>query len=781
MKRINYYLAMLIFIVGFFLNDTLICRAAAAVPEESNFTNLIVFVRFAGEDEFIDKEYEGTSVRKITDNSYNTAYYNVADYFQTVSSGKLRMNSVYLFDGGNSLTLSHSRGYYAEYSEANQEGYPDKSEKYSRMYDLKEDWSNAVMAAIDAGNPISGYDGTTQYSYEDLDKNGDGIIDAITIIYKNTTQTNISVQWGDPLWDYQDYTGLVTINTGARTLNSGEYAQLTNGYEKAPGDSNGYLYKDANGNAIVSLGKVVHETAHIFGLGDLYNSKSQSPVYFMSVMGKPLSPVPQLISVKEQEALGWLGDENIPTLRADGEYTLTALGSGDSSAIVGYKMDIPEKNKTLYLEYRDFTGNGNPYDSQTKKLYKADDSQVDGINLQSGLVCYLVDTGTRFPSNMNYSGPKWNYEVLGGTYDTKSDAAVTVDKEIWITGQISISVTEIENHELTFRITGISGEHVHTGGEATCSAKAICTVCHQEYGEYNPGNHKNTELRGVKEATSTETGYTGDLYCKDCGEKLQTGTVIQKMTPSIIDGKDARIDVTANESAVFRSNAALVDFVRVELDGKELTQDTDYTVKEGSTIISLTPQFLKTLTPGTHTIGIVSATGTAETDFTVISKTTPTASPSPTATPAATATPTLPTPAVVPTPTQQPATTSSSLASTSTKEPTGTTGSSSPEKPMEAVVTTPVLTAAPQPKTPALVVMSDADASQTTSETPDQTVELQPTELPESMANDPKEPGQTEEKEEAGEENTGWITVVIVLGGGVIAGAIAWMLWKKSR
>ena len=49
------------------------------------------------------------------------------------------------------------------------------------------------------------------------------------------------------------------------------------------------------------------------------------------------------------------------------------------------------------------------------------------------------------------------------------------------------------------------------------------------------------------------------------------------------------------------------------------------------------------------------------------------------------------------------------------------------------------------------------------------------------MANDPKEPGQTEEKEEAAEENTGWITVVIVLGGGVIAGAIAWMLWKKSR
>ena len=40
---------------------------------------------------------------------------------------------------------------------------------------------------------------------------------------------------------------------------------------------------------------------------------------------------------------------------------------------------------------------------------------------------------------------------------------------------------------------------------------------------------------------------------------------------------------------------------------------------------------------------------------------------------------------------------------------------------------------------------------------------------------------ETEEKEEAGEENAGWIIVVIVLGGGVIARAIAWMLWKKSR
>ena len=45
------------------------------------------------------------------------------------------------------------------------------------------------------------------------------------------------------------------------------------------------------------------------GLKDLYNSKNASPVYFMSVMAKHISPVPQFMSLKEKEVLGWT-DEN---------------------------------------------------------------------------------------------------------------------------------------------------------------------------------------------------------------------------------------------------------------------------------------------------------------------------------------------------------------------------------------------------------------------------------------------------------------------------------------
>ncbi len=41
-----------------------------------------------------------------------------------------------------------------------------------------------------------------------------------------------------------------------------------------------------------------------------------------------------------------------------------------------------------------------------------------------------------------------------------------------------------------------------------------------------PCTHEETEVRGTIAATCTIEGYTGDTYCKTCGEKLSDGTVI---------------------------------------------------------------------------------------------------------------------------------------------------------------------------------------------------------------------------------------------------------------
>ena len=41
--------------------------------------------------------------------------------------------------------------------------------------------------------------------------------------------------------------------------------------------------------------------------------------------------------------------------------------------------------------------------------------------------------------------------------------------------------------------------------------------------------HGESEVKGAKEATCTEDGYTGDKVCKVCGEILERGTVIEKL------------------------------------------------------------------------------------------------------------------------------------------------------------------------------------------------------------------------------------------------------------
>lgn len=66
----------------------------------------------------------------------------------------------------------------------------------------------------------------------------------------------------------------------------------------------------------------------------------------------------------------------------------------------------------------------------------------------------------------------------------------------------------------------------HTGGTATCCAKAVCDRCHQAYGAINPANHVHTEIINAKAATCTESGYTGDTKCTDCQKVFTQGTVI---------------------------------------------------------------------------------------------------------------------------------------------------------------------------------------------------------------------------------------------------------------
>lgn len=423
---------------------------AAAADTAANFTNLVIFCRFADEDEeFINTKYAETTVMDIIDNTYNTSQYSVADYFRTVSGGKMKMQTLYLLDKeGASLQLSQSRGYYAKKTDDNPIGFESGGGSL-RISELMRDWGAAVNVAIEAGAaPVDA--AGKEHSFAELDKNGDGKIDLITVIYKNTEQTNISVDHADPLWDYHySYTG-VSVEDGSQTYTSNHYVQLTCNYA----DSNGLtLYQDKDNRVILgSHGKICHETTHGLGLLDLYSGTSDAnKVGYMSLMSKHNSPIGQFLSAKEREALGWL-DGQVETMTGNGSYTL--LPADSTTGTVAYKVDL-STGKTLYLEYRQFDRPSNRYDCYKRDItYIASGRLNSGVKYKSGLICYLATTDRTIPSSGDLE------VVSAGAQATKTDCAVglgeTLRDKIYSNEKwIDITVTAMDEDSLTFSITGL--------------------------------------------------------------------------------------------------------------------------------------------------------------------------------------------------------------------------------------------------------------------------------------------------------------------------------------
>ena len=189
----------------------------------------------------------------------------------------------------------------------------------------------------------------------------------------------------------------------------------------------------------------------------------------------------------------------------------------------------------------------------------------------------------------------------------------------------------------------------HSGGKATCKAKAVCEICKESYGSPDLNNHADLKHIDAKAATAAAEGNIEYWYCGDCDkyfsdaaatkEITKAATVTAKLPPKITAGDGAAVTQGEKKDLTFTSDASFADFLRVELDGTTL-EEKNYTKREGSTIITLNRDFVATLSVGEHTLAIVSQHGTATAKFTVKAKPTETAIPRPTVTPQPTAQPT---------------------------------------------------------------------------------------------------------------------------------------------
>ena len=174
-----------------------------------------------------------------------------------------------------------------------------------------------------------------------------------------------------------------------------------------------------------------------------------------------------------------------------------------------------------------------------------------------------------------------------------------------------------------------------SGGTATCTEKAKCSACGAEYGDLNPAHHANLVNVPAKAATTSAEGNIEYWHCGGCGkyykdaaaqdEIKQEDTVIAKRrvyyAPSLYPVRNGTNPPSGTEYSggvyglIFR--AAVSGITGVQVDGRTVGRGS-YTV-EGSYPVELylKASYLNRLAKGSHTLTVLTDSGSLTAAFTV--------------------------------------------------------------------------------------------------------------------------------------------------------------------
>ncbi len=192
-------------------------------------------------------------------------------------------------------------------------------------------------------------------------------------------------------------------------------------------------------------------------------------------------------------------------------------------------------------------------------------------------------------------------------------------------------------HTRRCMVDGCTGSETKdcSGGTATCAEKAKCSACGAGYGDLNPAHHANLVNVPAKAATTSAEGNIEYWHCGGCGkyykdaaaqeEITQEDTVIAKRrvyyAPSLYPVRNGTNPPSGTEypggvyGLIFR--AAVSGITGVQVDGRTIGKGS-YTV-EGSYPVELylKASYLNRLAKGSHTLTVLTDSGSLTAAFTV--------------------------------------------------------------------------------------------------------------------------------------------------------------------
>jgi len=293
-----------------------ISRSKSPTRNQGKMNNLVVFIRFADEEE-ITKPF--TNIEKIYNDTTAANSNSMINYFQTTSYRKLTVLSHFYPIPDEEQIISYQdiypRGYYMPYNEAtNPDGYDpdDRDERTEREHKLLvraiEFIANSVPADLD------------------IDYDNDGNVDNVCFVVKGTTTA-----WATLLWPHR----------------WSLYSEEVEIHGKRVWDYN-FMLLDASGyftNAVLC-----HEMQHTLSFPDLYHyyfGKDLVPAGNWDIMESNPNPPQQSGAYMKWKYGNWLDE---PALIQPGTYSLNSVGSGIEP--VSYKIRSLDPKQFFVLEFR---------------------------------------------------------------------------------------------------------------------------------------------------------------------------------------------------------------------------------------------------------------------------------------------------------------------------------------------------------------------------------------------------------------------------------------------
>ncbi|HIW84592.1 MAG TPA: hypothetical protein H9873_09745 [Candidatus Dorea gallistercoris] len=359
---------------------------------------------------------------------------------------------------------------------------------------------------------------------------------------------------------------------------------------ETPGDANDDGYYD---NDVAVINSLI--TNH--GL----NLTPDSPEEWESIIQEPTPPV--VTWVTADDGLKHVGNFNLNVNSVagglKGNVDLTALSEVTEVWVVG-QQELTGLNVSGLSKLTRLTCQSN----QISSLNVSGAGNLEYLDCQSNQISSLDVSGLTKLSNLRCAIN--NIEVL----DMKG---LTGLKEVWITGNPYQSIVFPDGDTLT--LSSNEGGYINTW-EVDVANKTIEVMPQPDDGYFfkgwDPDLPSGSEY--TPDAANTIWGIMGTWKIPVNGNLAVSGTFSPIMQYPILEGENGTWTQGSQGGLTVRADVEFEKFTGVMVDDVEVDPQY-YTVASGSTIVSLKPEFLGTLSEGAHEMVILFDDGQATTGF----------------------------------------------------------------------------------------------------------------------------------------------------------------------